>query len=215
MSRISFKQFISRQGKKDSRDGTFGGKGGLPSFSNTHPYFQGRLRIPNGDDDRGDDEDCGGLGQPPCEEECDPNYEYCNPYQMQGPNPGGYGSDPSWTLRDDWAEYWEWLACLQDPNCPTQPPTMTCSNPPCTEEEERTPQPDPPRPFNYHNVKPTLTGGPEGPEGPEETDALMGCDLSGKIEYPKDSPCWKAMMMTRKNMNTPKSNRHSLYYTGE
>jgi len=184
MSRISFKQFISRQGKKDSRDGTFGGKGGLHSFSNTHPYFQGKLRIPHGgDEDRSEDEDC------------DPNNEYCHPWQNQGPD-----DDIGHPGQGSWDEYREWIACVQDPNC----------NPP-----------EPPDPIDvqtFHRI-PELGGQidvdvdryisrpqapiigprprPPGPEGP--TDDLW------------DTRKYRGVT----NMNTPQSNRHSLYYTGE
>jgi len=173
MSRMSFKQFISRRGKKDSRDG----KGGLPSFSNTHPYFSGRLRIPHGGP--------GGHGEG----------SYENPWQNAGPqygDGGPFGNDPDWDRkeREDWEEYYQWLDDVSGQDWPDPP--------------------DPPDPIDVQSI---FVGEPDPPEipGPKSLD-LLGCDLSGKIKYPKDSPCWQAM---HRNMNTPKSNRYSLYYTGE
>ena len=186
MSRISFKQFISRQGKKDSRDGTFGGKGGLPSFSNTHPYFQGKLRIPHGgDDDRSEKEDC------------NPNNEYCYPWQNQGPNEGEIGSDPD-NPDGGWGEYWQWLKDRQHGGDPT-PPQRVCSNPPCLLDDEGNLEIQPPdQPRRPHNTSNTENRPPRpGPEGP--TDDLW------------DTRKYRGVT----NMNTPKSNRHSLYYTGE
>jgi|15BtaG_2_1085339.scaffolds.fasta_scaffold00877_2 hypothetical protein len=191
MSRISFKQFISRRGKKDSRDGTFGGKGGLPSFSLTHPYFSGRLRIPNNkkDEDEGTaraarggyDIPCGGVNQPRCPELDShvrpPETEPC-PWGVNidgGPCPPRLFEPPDWT-----GEH------LPDPEPysgsgkPTKPHVGPC--------------------FEGEDEDGNCLDSPDSPEipGPKSLD-LLGCDLSGKIKYPKDSPCWQAMQMMRKS----------------
>lgn len=108
-------------------------------------------------------------------EECIPGDEYCSPFQNQGPD-NEVDPDPDHPADDHWGEYYEWMKCVAagGANCgdsPRTPNMQTCQPWPSCADETRTPQPDPPRPFNWHNVKPTIDRGPDGPEGP--TDDLF------------------------------------------
>ena len=103
--------------------------------------------------------------------------DYENPFQVCGPGDGDQqgGTDTGTSHGTDdggWDEWDEWRKCIAaggggDCYQPEQEPEFTLCQPwPSCAEEERTPQPDPPRPFNFNLTKPTLRGGPEGPEGP-------------------------------------------------
>ena len=179
---ISFTNFMKqRQKKKTGYRGN--GITGLPTFSNKHPYFSGRLRVPDGDDANREHPDCGGPGEPACDDTCDPTQGYCYPWQNQGPD-GDLGDDPHHP-DDNWDAWEEWRKCIAagggadcGPPQEPDPPTFVCANPPCLVDSDYEIEPEPPDPpdqprrpisFRPNENRPERPG----PDGPDETDDLF------------------------------------------